>query len=177
MKKLTKISPEFNLSLIVLLFVFLLNVAKAENYNFADTPDEPGLHSIVAGPDDVGFYTQISFFADEALVPKKSLLPTNLDSENNDETLEQVIFDSIVEAAPKVLIENKSARCELYQEPYYAMNDMYVDKTELTFQYLIITKKDLKSNQHSGLNTTLCTVKFFVLNQKAPFKTIEFLNK
>lgn len=176
MKKLTKILPKFNLSLIILFFSFCFNYVRAENINFADTPDEPGLHTIIAGPNDVGFYTQISFFADETVVPKKSLLPTILESKTDEVALDQVIFDSIVKAAPTVVIENKSANCELYQEPYYAMNDMYVDKTELTFQYLIIKKADLKSPQHSGLNNKLCTVKFFVLNQKEPFKTIEFLN-
>ncbi len=161
----------FQKHLLNIFFIFstllISYISSAENLEFLDTPDELNYFKLKGHGLEAGFFVLIKFIANETLLPKSSLIP-NLEAKQptTQEINQEYVFKKLLLLEPIIIFSNNSAECNIFQGPYYHLNEIVDEGTEVSFSYLIGTNA-----KNPGLS---CNLEIFVLGENQPRKTIDY---
>lgn len=150
-------------SIFIFQILLLLITIKSNASDFLDTPDDVSFFELYGDGTEAGFFTLVKFIADEDRLPKPSLLPGSSDIDA------EVLYQKLLLLEPQIIFLENTANCEVFQGPYYNLNNLVSYGTEVSFSYLIKTDSHL-------LNAS-CKLELYVLGEAHPRKTVKYFTK
>lgn len=150
-------------SFFIFQIILLLIVIKSNANDFLDTPDDVAFFELYGNGTEAGFFTLVKFIADEDRLPKQPLLPGSVDIDA------EILYQKLLLLEPQIVFLENTANCEVFQGPYYNLNNLVSHGTEVSFSYLI------KTDSH--LSNASCILELYVLGETLPRKTVKYFTK